>query len=182
MAPMPRKGRLMRAISPAVAVVVMAILAACGGSDGADGLVEVTGRDYVFEGVPKTADAGAELTFTNGSEAEFHEMLVLRIVDGEERSLEELLALPEEESESLADFHGILVAMPGEDGSNPEGDGDSIVLDEPGRYAVLCFIPQGADPDALAAAMAGDSEGPPDVGDGTPHALLGMAAEIQVDG
>ncbi len=75
------------------------------------------------------------------------------------------------------------MALPGEDGSNPEGAGSSITVTEPGRYAIVCFIPQGADPEMVAEAMAGggESEGPPDMGDGTPHAFLGMVAEFQVE-
>jgi hypothetical protein len=46
---------------------------------------------------------------------------------------------------------------------------------------VACFIPQGADPAVVAEAMEGGSEGPPDMGDGTPRAFLGMHAEFQVE-
>jgi len=33
-----------------------------------------------------------------------------------------------------------------------------------------------------AAMTGGESEGPPDMGDGTPHAFLGMVGEFQVEG
>jgi hypothetical protein len=138
--------------------------------------------DYAFNGVPGAVQTGAELTFTNASAAEVHEIVVLKIVDGEERTIDELLALPEAESESLVEFQGILVALPGETGVNPEGPGTSITVSEAGRYAVVCFIPQGADPAEVQAAMAEGGEGPPDMGDGTPHAFLGMATEFQVEG
>ena len=108
-------------------------------------------------------------------------MVVFRVVDGEDPTLEELLELPEEESESLIEFQGVLVAMPGENGFNPEAEGTSVAVGEAGRYAIVCFIPQGADPAVVEEAMAGATEGPPDLGDGTPHAFLGMAAEFQVD-
>jgi hypothetical protein len=163
------------------AVLGLALVSACGGSGAVEGTIEITGQDYAFEGVPEIAASGAELTFTNGSEAEFHEMVAFRVVDGEERTLEELLELPEEESESLIEFQGVLVAMPGENGFNPEAEGTSVTLGEAGRYAIVCFIPQGADPAVVEEAMAGATEGPPDLGDGTPHAFLGMAAEFQVE-
>ncbi|MGH8953352.1 MAG: hypothetical protein ACRDX9_18270 [Acidimicrobiia bacterium] len=165
----------------AFAVLGLALVSACGGSGAADGTIEITGLDYGFAGVPETAATGAELTFSNESEAEFHEMVVFRIADGEERPLPELLELPEEESESLIEFQGVLVALPGEDGFNPEADGTSVALGEAGRYAIVCFIPQGADPAAVEEAMANATDGPPDLGDGTPHAFLGMAAEFQVE-
>jgi hypothetical protein len=163
------------------AVLGLALVSACGGSGAVEGTIEITGQDYAFEGVPEIAASGAELTFTNGSGVEFHEMVVFRVVDGEERTLEELLELPEEESESLIEFQGVLVAMPGEDGFDPEAEGTSVAVGEAGRYAIVCFIPQGADPAVVEEAMAGATEGPPDLGDGTPHAFLGMAAEFQVE-
>lgn len=168
--------------SMTASALALALVSACGGSDAAEGTIEITGQDFAFEGVPETAVSGAELAFRNESEVEFHEMVVFRIVDGEERPLTELLELPEEESESLIEFQGVLVAMPGESGFNPESESTSVALSEAGRYGIVCFIPQGADPAAVEEAMAGATEGPPDLGDGTPHAFLGMAAEFQVEG
>ena len=159
-------------------------LAACGGggAEPATGTIEITGQDYSFSGVPELVAPGAELTFTNESTAEVHEVVLMRIADGETRTIEELLELPEDESESLAEFQGVLVALPGEDGINPEAAGaTSIPITEPGRYALVCFIPQGADPAVVAEAMQGGGEGPPEMGDGTPHAFLGMVAEFSVE-
>jgi plastocyanin len=161
--------------------VVALTLAACGGG-AVGGTIEVTGVDYGYSGVPELVESGAELTFVNDSSGEVHEIVLMKIADGEERSIQELLELPEEESESLAEFQGVLVALPGENGANPEGEGDSITVTEAGRYALICFIPQGADPAVVEEAMAGGGEGPPDMGDGTPHAFLGMVAEFEVTG
>ena len=102
-------------------VLGLVLVSACGGSGAVGGTIEITGQDYGFAGLPEVAASGAELTFTNGSDVEFHEMVVLRIADGEERTLQELLELPDEESESLVEFQGVLVALPGEDGFNPAG-------------------------------------------------------------
>ena len=160
------------------------VFAACASTGGApvSGTIEVTAQDYSFSGVPDVVAPGAELTLTNASDAEVHEMILVKVIDVETRTIEELLALPEEESESLVEFQGVLVALPGEDGSNPEGEGSSITVTEAGRYALVCFIPQGADPAMVEEAMqSGETEGPPDMGDGTPHALLGMVAEFQVE-
>ena len=71
----------------------------------------------------------------------------------------------------------MLVAGPGEDGMPVFGDGS---VTEPGRYAVLCFIPVGADPAAVAEAMQSATSEPPDLGDGPPHASAGMVAEFTV--
>lgn len=143
--------------------------------------IEVTGVDYAFEGLPETIEAGTTLTFVNGSEGEFHEMVVIAIPDGEERSVEELVALPPEESDAIfANVEPALVAvaMPGEPGMPVLGDG---TISEAGRYAVVCFIPTGADPEAVAAAMQSGGEGPPELEGGAPHVANGMWAELTVE-
>jgi plastocyanin len=163
-------------------VVGAAVIAACGGSGPVSGTIEVTGQDFSFSGVPEVVASGAELTFTNASDVEVHEIVVVKIADDETRSIEELAELPEEETESILEFQGVLVALPGEDGVDPEAPpGASITVTEAGRYGIVCFIPQGADPAVVADAMGGASEGPPDMGDGTPHAFLGMTAEFEVE-
>src|SRR5688500_9024492 len=115
-------------------------LAACATATGnpVSGTIAVTARDYSFEDDPDVVAPGAEVTLTNQSEAEVHEMVLIRIADLENRTIEELLELPDEESESLVEFQGVLIAMPGEEGSSPEGAGSSITVGEPGRYAMVC--------------------------------------------
>lgn len=168
-------------------LIIAASLALAGcataGSEPVSGTIEVTGDDYSFAGVPDVVASGAELTFTNASDVEAHEMVLMKVADLETRTIEELLELPEEESNSLVEFQGVLVALPGEDGANPEAAGSSITVTAPGRYVLVCFIPQGADPAILAEAMQGGeaAEGPPALGDGTPHAFLGMVEEFQVE-
>ncbi|MCU0275033.1 MAG: hypothetical protein MUE34_17560, partial [Acidimicrobiales bacterium] len=108
-----------------------------------------------------------------------HELVVLRLPDTEERSIEQLLALPEEELDFLADSEPamVLIAPPGERGQTVVGDGTVL---EPGRYAVICAIPVGADPaEYLEAAQT--SDGPPDVAGGPPHFVEGMFAELVVE-
>lgn len=145
--------------------------------------IEVTAHDYVFNGLPESVVPGASFTLRNDSEAEAHEMVVVRIADEETRNLEELLELPEEDTEDVVEFQGVLVALPGEEGVNPEAGGDSITVTEPGRYAVVCFIPEGADLEVVEQALSGaaEAEEEPDLGDGTPHAFLGMVGEFQVE-
>jgi plastocyanin len=164
------------------------VIAACGGAGGAEpvgGTIEVTGVEYEFQGVPELVAPGAEFTFTNGGE-EVHEMIVVQVIEGETRTLEEILELPEAESDALiSQFMGFLIDTPSGETFNPEGDSTSITVTEPGRYAVVCFLPQGLDEETFESAMAEadpDAEGPPPFPEGTPHALLGMAAEFTVEG
>lgn len=141
--------------------------------------VEITGVNYAFEGVPETVEPGTELSFTNASEDEVHEMVVVRIDDDETRPLEELIGLGDAAQEVVEDV-GVAVALPGEDGMVVDGE---LVMEEPGRYALLCFIPVGADPQVLEELMANPpAEGEePDLGDGPPHVTQGMAAELTVE-
>jgi hypothetical protein len=108
-------------------------------------------------------------------------MVVFRLPDGEERSAEELLALPEDEQNAvLADDVEpamVLLAPPGStEVIQAVGDG---TLTEPGRYLVLCAIPTGADPEAFLDAPP--SDGPPEVEGGPPHFTNGMYGEIVVE-
>jgi plastocyanin len=163
------------------------VVAACGqgGGEPVGGTIEVTGTEYSFQNVPALVAPGAELTFRNEGE-EVHEMIVVQVVEGETRTLEEILELPEEESDALiAQFMGVLIDTPSGATFNPEGEGTSITVTEPGRYAVVCFLPQGLDEATFESAMAEadpNAEGPPPFPEGTPHALLGMASEFTVEG
>jgi uncharacterized cupredoxin-like copper-binding protein len=142
--------------------------------------VQVDGVDYAFQNVPASIKAGTKLTFKNDSNKEFHEMVVIRIPDSEKRSVADLAKLPEEESNKVfanVEPAAVLVAPPGQEGMAVVGDG---TITEPGRYAVVCFIPVGADPQKVVDAMQTESSGPPDLGDGPPHISAGMHAELTV--
>ena len=151
---------------------------AAAADDAAPGTLEVTAVDYAFEGLPDTVPAGTTLTFTNTSEAELHELVAMRIPDEETRPLEELLTLPE--SELMSIFTGppatVLLAAPGGEQISAVGDG---TLAEPGRYALVCFVPTGADPTAYLESAGPD--GPPDAAGGPPHIVHGMHAELVVE-
>lgn len=153
---------------------------ATGGESAGGETVEITAVDYGFDGVPDTASAGTELTLTNASEDEFHEMVVFRVDDDQDMSMDEIIQMAAEETDGpppeWLTFSGVALAMPGEDGFTPEGP---VVLDEPGRYLLLCFIPTGADPAAFEEAMESGEE--PQVGEGPPHVAEGMAAELTVE-
>lgn len=182
-------------VAPALALSLLA--AACGDDDDdaaptttattgeaeapeapGDGAVAVEAVDFAFEGLPAQLDAGATLTLHNSSSAELHELVLFRLPDDETRSLDELVALPPEELEAV--FAGpptmVLIAPPGEDGFPVVGDG---TVTDAGRYAAMCFIPTGADPQAYLEA-AQNSVGPPDVEGGPPHFTAGMYQEVTV--
>ncbi len=118
--------------------------------------VEVTGVDYAFEGVPDSLPAGAvALSFHNASESEEHEMIVARKADGVDLSWDEILNLPEEESESMVEFTTAAFAPPG-------GDSAALGTLTPGEYVMVCFVPVGG------------------AEDGPPHFSQGMVQEFTV--
>ena len=199
--------RRRRLAVPAAAVLTLTLgLAACGDSNEDDDAaaptttvaaqqpttteatggetVEITGIDYEFQGVPESVPAGTELSFTNGSDGEVHELVVFRIKEDETRTIEEIAALPEDEQQAVVEPGPpslVSFALPGEDGMAMVGSG---ALTAPGRYALACFIPTGADPQAyrdLFAAPPSDDEGPPDIPGGPPHITQGMFAELIVE-
>lgn len=136
----------------------------------------VTGIDYAFTGVPAVTPAGTVVSFKNTSTKEVHEIVALRVKDGETRPAAALLQLPEAERDAAAEFRGVVVAFPGEDGFAPQGP---LTLGQPGRYLMVCTIPTGADP-VLYREKAKTATGPVEVPGGPPHVAKGMVAELQV--
>ncbi len=147
------------------------------GTDAAE-TVEIGAIDYAFTDVPASVDAGTKFSLRNDATDELHELVAFRLGDDETRSLDDILALPPEEMQAvLGEPSAVILALPDSDQAiYAVGDG---VLDEPGRYGFFCFIPTGVDPDEYMTAAA-TSDGPPDVGDGPPHFVHGMFAEIEV--
>jgi hypothetical protein len=126
------------------------VLAECGYET-----IDVTASEYTFEGMPATVPAGTvAFSFTNGG-SEPHELIMFKRADGEDRSIDELLALPEEEMFSALSFAGAAQADPGKTTA-------SIPTLEPGKYIGVCFLPTGG------------TEGSP------PHFMEGMTAEFEV--
>ncbi len=147
--------------------------------DGESGdVIEVTMVDFAFEGLPATAPAGSRLTVVNAAPDELHEVVVFRLPDDEDRAVSELAQLPPDElTSTLGEPHSVLLAAPGGPEISAVGDG---VLSEPGRYALFCFIPTGADAEEYLTAAA-TSEGAPEVDGGAPHFVHGMYAEITIE-
>ena len=141
----------------------------------ADGeVVEITAVDYGFEGLPESVEAGTRLSLTNEGD-EPHEVVAFRIPDDETRPVSELVALPEEELEPLFGAGppaAVILAATGTTDTPGAVVGDGT-LTEPGRYAIVCFLPVGSDDSIL------ESEGPPE-SDAPPHVSQGMFAELTV--
>ena len=122
--------------------------------------LEATGVDYEYEGIPDSIQAGTvAVTFHNEGE-EMHEIGLARINDDVTMSVEELLMLPEEEAMTMVTFTGAAFAEPG-------GTDTTFLQLEPGRYAAVCFVPEGT---------THDHEG-----EGPPHFTLGMMAEFTAE-
>ena len=166
-------------------VSFLLLLTACGG-DGENAQttppdpVVVTAVDYGFEGLPDTVPTGTTITLKNESNVELHELVAIRLPDDESRSADELMQLPPDELDAFFPLvETVIIAPPGADGFPVEGTG---MLEEPGRYLVICAIPTGADPDEYIAAAAEAEGGPPEVAGGPPHLALGMYGEVVVEG
>lgn len=126
--------------------------------------IEVTAIDYAYEADVEGLEAGQVAFDFSNEGTEFHEMALIRINDDTTETIEELLELPEEEAMTKTTFMGISFAAPGE--------GSTMYADlEPGRYVMICFIPQGST--SLEAAET--AEGPP-------HFTQGMLTEFSVEG
>lgn len=141
--------------------------------------VEVVAVDYGFEGLPEQVELGTDLRLRNASAQEAHELVAFALPSSEQRTIDELVALPAAELGAL--FAGepamVLVAPPLADGFAAVGDG---TLTEPGRYVLFCAIPTGADPEEFLAAAQEAQDGPPQVDGGPPHFTQGMYAELRV--
>jgi hypothetical protein len=146
--------------------------------------IDVTASEYQFEGVPTEIPAGPAIISLENAGEQVHEFIVMRINDDVTLSVEELLALPEEESEAMVTPAAFAFSFP--------GDVAFTTTDlTPGRYVALCFLPEGATPEVLmqleelgldgpeATLPAGETI-PPELQVGPPHFTKGMVHEFTV--
>ena len=165
-------------------VVVLAgtvlTLGACGGDDAAEvatpGVVDVSLSDFSFGDLPDEVPAGTRFRVVNDAESELHELVAVRLPDDDRRSTDEIVEAGLEKVFAAGPPTVVLLAAPGGEQIAAVGDG---VLDEPGRYLVVCAIPTGADPQEYLDAAA-TSDGPPQVAGGPPHFMNGMYDDITV--
>jgi hypothetical protein len=127
--------------------------------------IEVTARDYLFEGLPDDIAAQTVLVKFVNEGSEVHELAMYTVEEGEDRTLQELLALPEDQVEKVSTpVEGSAFALPG-------GTFYTTFDLVPGRTAAVCFVPVGLTPAALESGAEPQ---------GAPHFTQGMAAEFEV--
>lgn len=157
------------------------------GGNGAEVETIVVGAfDYGYADLPGEIAAGTTIVMRNDSEGEVHEILAFRLPDDEDRSVQDLVQLPEEELMPLLDMRGVALAPPGADSTMAPTP--PLTLEQPGRYVFLCIIPTNAPPDEVMAAVqafveagAPEGEGPDYPQTGPPHFVNGMFAEVFVN-
>ncbi len=110
--------------------------------DGLD-VIEVSTHDYYYDGMPETIPAGrVAIRLTNTSESgDDHEMLLFRINDAVDLTIDELLGLPPDEALAMVTGVGAIEsAAEGTDRSD-----FSLFHWTPGRYLGMSFLPVGGD-------------------------------------
>jgi uncharacterized cupredoxin-like copper-binding protein len=100
------------------------------------GPIAITANEYSFEGVPRELIAGEHRFQLTNIGDEPHEMVLVRLKDGVS-SVDQVLALPQEEAMSKVEMVGQAQAEPGK-----RSEKLTVNL-QPGRYALLCFVPTG---------------------------------------
>lgn len=168
--------------------VVSVLTAACGDDDAsttvaptatsAPEVVEVEAVDFGYVGLPERVAPGTSFTVTNSSDVELHELVAIRLPADETRSVEQLVADPVALAAYFPSVTTVVIAPPAAEGFVVEGTGQLV---EAGRYAIICAIPTGADPEEYLAAAAETAGGPPQVDGGPPHFAVGMYAELVVE-
>ena len=164
----------------ALIVSLLLLVGACSSGELEPTTVEVRAVDYGFEGLPERVAAGSTFTLVNESSVELHELVAIKLPEGEDRTADELVQLPPDElAQFFPSVKSVIIAPPDGEGFNVEGTG---TLSEPGRYLIICAIPTGANPDEYMAAAAESEGGPPQVAGGPPHLAMGMYGEVTVEG
>ena len=169
----------MRRTTLALFLCAPLLFAACGDDADAtadDGVLDVTLSDFSFGELPDEVAAGTRVRVDNASERELHELVAVRLPDGDDRSVDEIVASGLDDLFSAGPPAAVLLAAPGGEQIDAVGDG---ILAEPGRYLLVCAIPTGADPQEYLE-QAATSDGPPEVDGGPPHFVNGMVDELLV--
>lgn len=142
--------------------------------------IEVELVDFQFNGLPDTIPVGTTITVVNNAPSELHEIVVFRLPDDEDRSIHDLMELPEEELGAALGGPPVMVLLAAPGGPQVAAVGDGTFT-EPGRYVYVCAIPTGTDPDEYLAAAEAEGDGPPEVAGGPPHFVHGMHGEVVVE-
>lgn len=138
--------------------------------------INVTLSEYAFGGIPAELPAGGAVVSALNTGEEVHEIVVFRLNDDVTMTVEELLALPEEEAFPNLTFTGAGFAVPGETGT-------AVLNLTPGRYVAICFLPEGLTAEIFEQAggqIGPDVSFPPGAELGPPHFVHGMVEEFTV--
>jgi len=119
-------------------------------------MVQIEAFDYGYTGFEGDIVAGDALEFFNGSDTEFHNLVVIRLDDEDTRTIADIVAIAPEDIDAglVVAVVGNLDAVPGQKAPNGR-----IRLQVAGRYIALDMIPQGADPLTVRSAI--DTFAPP---------------------
>jgi uncharacterized cupredoxin-like copper-binding protein len=103
-----------------------------------DETIEVTAKDFEFQGIPEELPAGTyKFHFANAGE-EPHELLIFKNPEG--LSLEEIMALGPEEGPKHVEVATMTFAEPSKSTKKP-----AVAALTAGEYEVVCFIPTPTD-------------------------------------
>jgi hypothetical protein len=147
--------------------------------------IEITSVDYEYLGVPDVVPVGTTFGFANASEDEYHMMWMLRLDSNDERTAQELAALPvtdiidSEGTERFGSVLAVLGAKPDEPYVDVVGGGN--IVWEPGRYVILCLNAVGHDVAGAAAAFASGPLPQDEMDANTAHFAVGEFAEFIVE-
>ena len=151
----------------AVATIDASVAAVCGFP-----VVDASGTDYQYAGVPESMVAGPQvLRFTNAAPEEQHELVLFKVKAGNTTPPRKVLRLPDKKLNKATDVVAAALAAP--------GDLKTLILTlEPGRYIYACFLAEGT-----TSGDAADHSGNEHGGGGkAPHWKQGMFGEFDVVG
>ena len=140
--------------------------------------LDLVATNYAYGGIADgdQIPAGVTVIRLDNQADEYHEIVLVRRNEGTTETLDELLAMSDEEANGKVTDVGFGFAAPGTVGG-------TVVDLTPGDYIALCFIPKGATQEAMDQMMAAEAgsapagSAPPE---GPPHFTLGMHVEFTV--
>ena len=153
----------------AYAAMVEYVAANCGFAE-----LNVAASEYAFGGIPEEVPAGPTVINLENIGEQVHEIAIYRINDDVTLTIEELLALPEEEAESMVTFLGENFAFPGE-------AGHKVVDFTAGRHVALCFIPEGTTAENFEQMIA-EEEGEEEEGSIPEDTMQPSGSSVPADG
>ena len=141
--------------------------------------LDIVATNYAYGGIADgdQIPAGVTVIHLDNQADEYHEFALFKRNEGTTESIDELMAMSEDELGSKVTRAGSGFAAPGTVGG-------TVVDLTPGDYIGLCSIPEGTTQEAIdqmMAAVDSASEGSAPTGtEGPPHFTLGMHVEFTV--